>query len=174
MEILKANINFKKGYANPPTMRVLVDKIPSVGDMIYEERAGCYLAEKDGYVNFFYYDRPGEGYGGAIFNRSIKQDDGTTKKVSFKGPWSSRPSAMNMRFDIQCVGVSITDEPDVFEKGYTFMSGAITLELAKEAIGKIGGVVLFKVVDPAGETTYIPAEFGYHGSDIEVTVEHYK
>ncbi len=69
---------------------VTVDKIPD--DLVFKEHKDCYFAESDGYVEFYYYRQPGHGYGGNTFK--IKMVDGTFK--SLLGPWSSRPSVMNM------------------------------------------------------------------------------
>ena len=128
MKILNAKVNWMKGYANDPYLEVLVDKIPR-DDLRYEQKGELFFAEHEGYVSFFAYSGPGDGYGGSRFDIIMK--DGSKKTLI--GPWSSRPGVMNNAGFALCTGVSITDDPKVFERGHTFYGGNLTLEKAKEA-----------------------------------------
>ena len=133
MRILKGRVNWADGWANEPRVEVLVDKMPDLADLRYEEREGLYYGEKDGYVSFYYYVRPGDGFGGRTFK--VRMKDGSERDL--KGPWSSRAGAMN-RFGFgPCVDVSMTDNPESFERGYTFFSASCTLEVLMEAMDKI-------------------------------------
>jgi len=58
--------------------------------------------------------------------------DGT--EVTLKGPWSSRAGCVNQRSFGPVVDVRITTDPSALERGYTFRTGSLTLEAAKQAI----------------------------------------
>jgi len=133
MNILKGKVDWADGWANEPTIKILVDKMPDLADLRYEEREGLYYAELGGYVSFYYYVRPGDGFGGRVFNITMK--DGSKKAL--RGPWSSRAGAMN-RFGFgPCLDVSMTDNPESYERGYTFFASACTLELVMDAMDRI-------------------------------------
>ena len=128
MIILDARVEKFKEYDNTPSLKILVDKIPNRNDLEYTHRDCIYYAELDGYVSFFYYFRPDDGYGGRTFN--LKMKDGSTK--SLIGPWSSNSASVNKIFG-PCVEVSITDDLNVWHRGYTFTGAAITLDKFKIA-----------------------------------------
>lgn len=127
MKILNVKIDPVLDFDNISYFKILVDKIPE--DMVYECKDNHYFAENDGYVEFFYYVRPGEGYGGRHFTLNMK--DGTQKVL--KGPWSSNSKSMSDAGFPETVNVSITDKQKVWERGYTFLSGHITFDLFKQA-----------------------------------------
>lgn len=62
-------------------------------NMKYEQRGSMYFAqdERTGRVSYFFYEKPGHGFGGYTYNLSMK--DGTT--AILHGPWSSNSHAMN-------------------------------------------------------------------------------
>ena len=62
-------------------------------NFIYEQRGPMYFAEDQttGRVHYFFYDKPGRGFGGYTYNLPMK--DGTT--AILHGPWSSNSRAMN-------------------------------------------------------------------------------
>ncbi|MGW8177501.1 MAG: hypothetical protein ACWGQW_01725 [bacterium] len=128
MRLVRGKVNWWEAYANEPGLQILVDKMPDLGDLRYEERNGLYYAEKDGYVSFYYYVRPGEGFGGRAFKVVMK--DGEEKIL--KGPWSSNSGSMNEAGFGPCVNVSIIDEPASYERGYTFYAGSVTLDLIEQ------------------------------------------
>lgn len=128
MEVLNAKVDWNLRWANAPSLYLLVDKIP-VG-MVYEQKGSLYFAEKEGLVDFFYYDRPDQGYGGRKFH--LKMKDGSEKMLI--GPWSSNSSAMNDAGFPLCMECCITDISKVWEKGYTFYAGAILVEVAEKAL----------------------------------------
>lgn len=130
MEVLNAKVDWNLRWANPPSLYLLVDKIPD--DLEYEQRGSLYFAEKEGFVNFFYYHVPDQGYGGRKFH--LKMKDGSEKVLI--GPWSSNSSAMNAGGFPLCMECTITDDPKVWEKGYTFYAGAILVEIAEKALEK--------------------------------------
>lgn len=153
MKILNIKVDWMKDWHNHPVLQVLVDKIPKLDEMVYEERNGIYYAEKDGYAHYLYYTAPGDGFGGSVFD--VKMKDGGTR--SLKGPWSSRAGCVNAQKFGFIMDVHITDKPDVFERGYTFMAGAITLDLAIEA-AKIANCYLF--FDGVNEPVFTPSLAG--------------
>jgi hypothetical protein len=133
MKIIKAKVDWKDGWSNNPSLIVLVDKMPDRNILRYEEKDGLYYAQHEGYVNFFYYVQPNNGFGGRCFDIIMK--DGS--KEVLKGPWSSRASVANSAGFGPCIDVSITDSLKVWKRGYTFYSGSITVELVQEAIDMI-------------------------------------
>ena len=62
-------------------------------NMQYEQRGSMYFAqdERTGRVSYFFYEKPGRGFGGYTYNLPMK--DGTT--AILHGPWSSNSHAMN-------------------------------------------------------------------------------
>ncbi len=150
MKPLKSQVNWMEGYANSPVLQVLVDKIPDMSNAIYLHHPdGLYFAEKDGYVRFFSYKGPGQGYAGRCFpirvalgNGRLEQEvamrAGRYKEEVLVGPWSSRAGVMNMYGFTPCMEISITDDPGVMKRGYTFYGAAVTLEFAKEAVKQSG------------------------------------
>lgn len=141
MKILKAQINWMDGFGNLPFLEVLVDKIPEKEELRYEHRGSIYIAYKGGYASFLLGDpaKIGRGFGGATFHLPMLDGSVTT----LVGPWSSRAAGVNYYFPERCVvDVSITDDEKTFERGYTFLAGHITLELAEEAIKLAGGAFL--------------------------------
>lgn len=155
MNVRDAKVDWKEDYANKPKLQVLVDNIPSRSSMVFESAKDkqVWYAEKNGYVNFFsgHPDRPGNGYSGRKF--TLQTADG---EVVLKGPYSSRAGVMNKLGFGPCVDVSITTDPSVLEKGYTFSSGSITLQKAKEAIQYVDKAKGMKQTTSAREPIWIP------------------
>jgi len=131
--ILKMGVEWNAGYANPAELRVLVDQIPDLSEYRYECRDGIYYAEKDGFVSFMFYSQPGEGFGGKTFK--LKMKDGSI--AILKGPWSSNSSSVNSRGFGPCREIVATDDPEVWENGHTFFSGAMTLTAIREAVAEL-------------------------------------
>lgn len=131
MKILKAEVEWHFGYGNTPGFKVLVDQIPDLDDLRYRCVDGkSYYAELDGYVSFFAYEGPGEGFGGRVF--PITMEDGTKKDLV--GPWSSNSMWMNQVGYGPCVEVSMTADPKVWEKGHTFFRAAVRVDFLLPAI----------------------------------------
>lgn len=165
MRVLRAKINYNDGYCNNPELQVLVDKIPELKDLDYKviRRKDCgtgmnlYLAEKEGYVNFMAWSGKGNDNGCCGMEWQIIVNG---KPVLVRGPWSSRSGVMNMFFKTQCMEVAITDNAESFEKGYTFIAGALTVEkVLKEVLPFLHhSVMLLRIVDKEGEITYVPVK----------------
>jgi len=135
MKVLNASIwVYKPHVVNDHVLQILVDKIPKESDMRFREKNGLYYAEKDGYVRFYYWS--GKGNDGGFYGRAFEiiMEDGSKKIL--EGPWSSRSGAINKYFKPHCMEVSITDDPEAFERGYTFYAGAITVDLARDILNK--------------------------------------
>lgn len=131
MKILQAKIDWKEGFANDARLQLLVDHVPFMDEMRYEQRGNLYFAEKDGYVHFLCEDpRDHSGYGGRAFDLTMK--DGTV--VVLKGPWSGRAAVMEAAGFTPCVEAILTDDSLAYDRGYTFVSGAVTLDLARLAL----------------------------------------
>lgn len=142
MKLLDARVRWNEKWANPPEFQLLVDKIPDAKEIPHIEHIGLYYGQEGGYVDYLYYDKPGEGYGGRKF--VLKMVDGSYKEMI--GPWSSGSYAVNghgLHFKykearpeaeaVPCLNCSITSDPKVFERGHTFYSGNVTLTIAQEA-----------------------------------------
>lgn len=139
-EILKLRVWWSLGWGNSPTLQVLIDKVPE--DFRYRFHhyegnnnplAGRYWAERDGVVRFFgWHGDNGKGFYGRHF--PILMEDGTP--MVLKGPWSSNSGDMNKHFP-HSMEVSLTDEPEVMEKGHTFWAGKLLVEKAAEAVARL-------------------------------------
>lgn len=140
MKILNANIDWHDSFSNPPTLQILVDKIPCHEDLVYKQKGSLYFAEYAGYVNFYFYDNPSKGFAGRVFEVNV-ENRGMVKLI---GPWSSCSEAMNRNRFTPSLEVNITDEKDVFKIGHTYCAGAITVEKAKEALIYIQGSSLVR------------------------------
>jgi len=145
MKVLKAKVENNE-------LRILVDRIPSLSELVFEKKYPLYFAEKEGYVAFFSYRNPGNGYGGRTFNINIRQKNGNTTKEELIGPWSSRTGVMNKVGFIPSMSVAITDDENTFNRSYTFHTGYITVQLAKDCLPK--GYVLKKKINEDGEIIY--------------------
>lgn len=112
MKVEKYAINWNFAYANEPDIQLFVDELPDHGDLVYEKKDDCYFAEtEDGYVDFYYYSRPGDGFGGRHFNITVEDGDMLKKEVLI-GPWSSRPSVMMEKGFTPCVEVTYIYEDE--------------------------------------------------------------
>jgi hypothetical protein len=127
-------------WANSPTLRVLVDELPHPDEFIYEAKetgsGTAYYGEIDGFISFMHHSPKDEsGYGGTTFTLRVKRGI-SDEEVKVKGPWSSNAAAMNGLGFGPCLDVSVTDDEGVWARGWTFTSGAITLEKVQEFLRK--------------------------------------
>jgi len=137
MKIINCRVRWYKDYANSPTFEVLVDKIPEPDNFIFEEKNGLYVAEYEGIYKFFYYKRPGNGFGGCHFN--IKMKNGTDKIL--KGPWSSRASCVNQQEFGPCSEVTL-----IVGKSY-YGGYAFSLPLLEKCAEMCGCCLIKEVFD---------------------------
>lgn len=137
MNLIDATVDFRPNVANDPVLELLVDEIPDRADMMFEhdEERGLWYGEKDGFVRFYSFSGPENEGGFSGHHYEITTVDG--EDVTLEGPWSSRAGVMNRVGFGPCVGVRITTDPAVLENGHTFQSGAVTLEVAKQAVDQI-------------------------------------
>lgn len=137
MKLIDAGIDWREDVSNDPVLELLVDEIPVRSEMRFQhdEERGLWYGEKDGFVRFYFWSGPENegGFGGHNF--TIQTVDG--EEVTLRGPYSSRSSVMNKVGFGPCVGVRITTDPAVLENGHTFQTGAVTLEVAKQAVDSI-------------------------------------
>jgi hypothetical protein len=131
---MKAEINWMKGWANPPKL-VVHAELADDSNFVYEERQGCYFASdrKSGQVRFFHYAKAGSGYGGRKFLLPMK--DGTLKEII--GPWSSRCSVMNAVDFPHSVEVNF-----MTEDGLT--SGAMLIDKARDYLASTFEDAIFR------------------------------
>lgn len=121
-QIMDVRPNWHEEFDNPASFEVFLDCVAQNSDMVWQHRNGIYAANCGVDVSFYAYRAPGQGYGGRVYE--IKMQDGTTKKLI--GPWSGSAYAASATFpEWICTDVSITSEPKVWNKGYTFYSGAV-------------------------------------------------
>ena len=148
MQIISTKVEWHEEYLNFPNLVIEVDALPDPKVLRYEERNGIYYAEHRGYVSFFYYTAPGDGFGGAKF--PIVMKDGTSKVLV--GPWSSRASCVNEQGFGPCMDVTLK----VQGKPHSYFAGAVTLHLAQRAVKGLPGVFLIPFTR-SGEVTFTPS-----------------
>ena len=137
VKLLDAKVNWYKEYANNPQFEVLLDRIPTDDkDFRYTlfsntcSFQGLYVAEYQGFYSFYLQDNDFSGFGGRQF--PIVMKDG--RKVTLKGPWSSRAGVLNKQGLGPCGEVVFTDSIESFKRGYTFCFGlSLSVDLLKEA-----------------------------------------
>ncbi len=132
MKCLSLSVDWMHSWSNDPTLKMLVDKL-DWSNLRYKQTGSLYFAERDGLVSFYYYAQPDEGYGGRTFH--ITLEDGTERDLH--GPWSSAPSTMNANGFTPCVDSALTDEAEVWQRGYTFYGGHVTLTFAATALKEL-------------------------------------
>lgn len=135
VEVLDATVEYwhhSRGgaYANSAKAKLLVDELPPHDSFIYEERDKYFFAKSRGICRFYSNHNPGEGFAGRHFN--LTMIDGS--EVTLKGPWSGNSMGANKRGWPLCREVSITDDPEVWERGYTFSASVVTLPVLQRAI----------------------------------------
>lgn len=132
-------------------IRLLVDRIPERSEMRFINRDNCWFSNHEGYVEYFGW-KPG-GNNGGYYGRHfdiIMEDE---SEVRLLGPWSSRSSAMNKAGFIPSLEVSITDDPKVFLRGYTFYAAAVTVDLLQPILAELGERLV--EVDSHGEPRWV-------------------
>ena len=171
MEVKGIAINWMLGWMNNPRLHLWVNAFPKNITM-YPNRLGTanilWYGEDRGKVSFYsdatlrdsLQSRQEDGFGG----RHIKiwTEEGVH---TLKGPWSSRASVMNQHhqhaIDNHCVEVAITEEEDVFERGYTYFGSAVTVDFANKALKQAFNIQLSMEED---KTYYIDkSHYGEHG-----------
>lgn len=140
MKLVKSSVRMYEKYANDAMYEIWVEGLPELDEMRYEKRGSLYFAEKDGYVVFYAYSSPGDGYGGRTFN--ITLTDGTP--MALKGPWSSRAGQM--------MKAGFPETVEVVLNG-TY-AAAVTREwLTSQGLETVG-------IDSIGEILFVPAKNG--------------
>lgn len=103
MKVLGAQIRWWLGWACPPGVRFLVDKLPLGSDYTYSfvhdegsvvKDHGLYWAESHGIVHMYSYRGPDRGFAGRSFH--LNMDDGSLKTLI--GPWDCGSSYGNRYF----------------------------------------------------------------------------
>jgi|GEM_PF-1304091 len=132
MELKAASVDWREDVGNDPCLQVVVDEIPPRDEMRFEHDDRIWLGTKSGFASYFAWSGDGNdgGYSGRCYDITMR--DGT--EVTLKGPWSSRAGCVNKRSFGPVVDVRITTDLSALERGYTFRSGSLTLEAAKQAI----------------------------------------
>lgn len=124
IELIKGRIYWHEAAANTPGLELLLSRRPRLEEHRFEQRQDCYYSEVDGVCSFFSWDgRPDRGYGGATFTLTML--DGSTKDLV--GPWSSSSQVMNSLGFGPCTEVNVTDDPESYERGFTFSASAVTM-----------------------------------------------
>lgn len=148
MNIIKSKVNWNESFQNYPDLELEVENVPDIKTMRYEERNGIYYAEREGYVSYFYYKNPDNGFGGREFPITMK--DGTEKVL--KGPWSSRAACVNNQGFGPIVDVVIQYNQ------YHRIACAVTLRIAQKAIKMLPyKVFLIPYVTNSGEVVFTPS-----------------
>jgi len=130
MRVIAGRVDWMPRWANRPELKLLVDRICGIDEMVFSERDGLCYAELDGDVHFLYDDPSNpQGFGGREFK--IRMVDGSERILS--GPWSSRAGVANMRGFGPCVDAMLMDDQRQWQKGYTFVAGHCTVEMVRKA-----------------------------------------
>lgn len=116
MKLLHGYIDWKPRYANEPTLQLKVDKLPDFDKLRYEKRESYYFAEYDGFVRFFSYTRPGNGFGGSTYRITLLDET----SIDLIGPWSGNAETANRLGFPSCLEVMICDRETMP------ISGAVT------------------------------------------------
>jgi hypothetical protein len=156
MRVKNARIDWREDVGNDPRLEVLVDELPDRSELRFQHEDGLWVAIEDGFVEYFAWSGDGNdgGYSGRCFE--ITTADG--EQVTLKGPWSSRAGCVNKRSFGPVVDVSLTSDPEAFERGHTFKSGTLTLSAAKQAIDLADSDAHFERVEKfdSNEPYWIP------------------
>ena len=153
MKVIGAYVDWKHGYQNEPELAVMVDKLHDQSVYKYDKKeidgyTAYYAQTKEGWVNFLIHNPDNNrGFRGSMFNITMTND----KKVSIKGPWSSRSGVMNALGFEPCVEIT-TD--DISEKIGILYAGCIAIWKAKEIVKKFLPGIYLKLEDGYGEPTY--------------------
>lgn len=154
MKVLGAKIRWSLGWANKPSLKLLVDHLPPMDKFrfAFVQRGkgadhGLYWSELEGYVRILSYRGPSDGFAGRTFNITLA--DGTPKAL--KGPWDCGAAYAN-RYFAHSIGVAITSDPKVWKKGYTFYAAYVLASVASQAIDQFRPhAELVRGTAPAGE-----------------------
>ena len=122
---VKEGLNFKNKWE----LEIIIPKelwelYEDRSHMQYEQRGSMYFAqdERTGRVSYFFYEKPGRGFGGYTYNLPMK--DGTT--AILHGPWSSNSHAMNH--------AGFEPSKEVTIQGRYNMAGAMTVEAINQLL----------------------------------------
>jgi hypothetical protein len=123
IKITDVLVSWYHGYGNHPRIYLTVDRLPRQDELRYEQRGDLYFAELDGYVSYYCYSGPGDGFGGSKFH--ITMVDGELRTL--QGPWSSRAQCMIDAGFTPCVEVG-------FLYGAHQTYGNVTVALLEQAL----------------------------------------
>lgn len=171
MRVKSGYLDWMEGWHNATGIHLLMDgsEMPAISDLRYEETklsatTGVVFAEKDGYVNYFFYNSDQSGYAGRVFK--LKMKDGTEKIL--KGPWSSRAGVMNAMGFTPCVDVTIEVSRN------TLFSCSVTLDFLNKILHKLTfknpfefGKKVPPVVFPEGSKVIMGAYCHAPGSNVD-------
>jgi len=140
MHIKYIEIDWHIHTDNKPSLKVLVDKIPDNDDFIYEEHDvgnsyKFYIANYRGHIRHFLSTSDKRGYGGRTFKINVyipKIDE--VVPVHIKGPWDSGVEYIYATTGKAAQNISLTDDFEVFKRGYTFSSAYFDIKLLKNYI----------------------------------------
>ena len=137
MKALRATVNWNWGVGNSPSLYALVDQLPKNLRYKFKQEGGgpdhgLYFAEKEGYVSFYSYRGPDRGFGGRSFTLALENGEERT----LVGPWSGSCAGMNAAGFTPSMPISLTAEPKVWRKGFTFYGCQATVEWAEKVIAE--------------------------------------
>lgn len=129
------------------TLQLLVDQIPPLETLRFRkvriddsaEPGYLYVAEQDGYVEFYYQVDPdhysyGQGFYGHEFH--LRLADGTAETLI--GPWSSSTVTVNRHLpELGASDVVLTDDRGRFQDGMVTVAGAITTALREQITSRL-------------------------------------
>jgi len=129
IEVLKAiwvpsNVHIISGpFVSDGSLKLLLNKLPNWDNVVYTRHENCIVAELEKFIRV-YVHRPGtgDGFGGKEISLNLN-NEGT---VLFRGSLWSPTSSRDIPDSVPDFGpVSITDDPLVLLRGFTYYSAHI-------------------------------------------------
>lgn len=151
MKIINSRVNWKEDYHNYPVLECLVDDIPKLDDILFHQIDNLFWGECSGYIKYFLSTTDQRGFCRANYN--LNMVDGTKKTLI--GPWKTSPGFPNSYCTWRDLAVEckITSSIGVWNSGFTFEVGCISMELAVIA-AKIANVFLVPEHNDSGPEYY--------------------
>jgi hypothetical protein len=134
VEVLAGRADWREGWGNRPEFYLLLSRLPTGPEYIYEKRGELYYAEAHGVCRFYAWSgHPDQGFGGSKFPIHLK--DGSA--VTLHGPWSSSASAMNRAGFGPCISVAFTDDTRVWtDSRGVFFGGAVRVDFLQRYLDR--------------------------------------
>lgn len=104
-KITDVRVEWHENYTNRPEFLFKFDRDVNTDEMLYKRKGNIILGVDGEAANFHSItNSPRDGgYGGAAFEFTVQNDDGSIERLKNRGAWSSRAGVVNECFDEQQV-----------------------------------------------------------------------